>query len=398
MKNSQKKIKLVYLTTIPDTIWAFLKGGHIEFMKSSGFEVVCVSSPGKKLDAVGHHDKVAVFGIKMSRGITPLVDLKGLISLYLFFLRSRPDIVNMSTPKAAFLGSIAAWLARVPVRIYLNRGTLFVNDRGLKKHLFKTMERATTALCHQTIFVSKSQMEFAIQEGTVSKESGIVLCSGMSNGIDTDRFDPDRPEIKEAALAIVKNIGIPAKKEGVMIIGFVGRLERDKGISELLEIWERLKDEYSNIYLLLLGPWDTVKMNSEGFKIKKRFDNDDRAIQSGFVNDVAPYYTLMGILLFPSHREGFPNVPMEAAAMEVPVVATSVVGCVDAVMDGETGFLVPRGDVDALFDSTAKLLNNPNLQKRFGKAGRERCIRDFSPEPIWEALVAEYMRLLKLRG
>jgi glycosyltransferase involved in cell wall biosynthesis len=382
VKNSHKKIKLVYITTIPDTIRAFLKGGHIELMKASGFEVVCVSSPGEKLDDVSRHNDIEVIGIEMTRkGLTPITDLKGLVSLYLFFRRYRPDIVNMSTPKAAFLSSMAAWLARVPVRIYLNRGVLFVNFRGLKRLILKMVDRIPSLFCHQTIFVSKSLKEFAIQEGTVS-----------------NRFDPDRSTIKEAALAIVKKIDIPAKKEGAMVIGFVGRLERDKGISELLEIWERLKDEYPNIYLLLVGPWDMVKMTGEGLEIKKIFDNDNRVVQSGFVEDVAPYYTLMDILLFPSHREGFPNVPMEAVAMEVPVVASNVVGCVDAVVNGETGFLVPKGDVDAFIDAVIKLLNDTALRRKFGKAGRERCIREFSPQPIWEALIAEYMRLLKLRG
>ncbi|MBN1574889.1 MAG: glycosyltransferase family 4 protein [Deltaproteobacteria bacterium] len=390
-------IRLVYVTTVPDTIRAFLMGGHIDFMKSAGFEVICVSSPGKALDEAGRYNEVGVHGIKMTRGITPVSDLRGLVSLYFLFRRIKPEVVNLSTPKASLLGSVAAWAARVPVRIYMNRGTVFVNDRGVKRLVLKWVERLTSRLCHQTIFVSNSQMEFARREKTVSKKKGIVLRSGACE-LNAARFDPERGDIKEKAAVLREGLGLPGREKGALTVGYVGRLERDKGIIELSAAWGVLREKYPNIYLLLVGPWDTERVDNAVLEIKGRFERDGRVVPVGYVEDVAPYYLLMDVLIFPSHREGFPYAPMEAAAMRLPVVATDAIGCVDAVVSGETGFLVPRGDVGSLCDAVARLLDDPSLRRRLGGAGRERCVRDFSPEPIREALADEYKRLLKERS
>lgn len=394
MKENEKigrgGIKLLYITTVPETIRAFLMGGHIDFMKSSGFEVICVSSPGEELDDVGKRNDVDLFGVRMTRGITPVVDIKALLSLYLLFRRVRPDIVNMSTPKASLLGSIAAWAARVPVWIYMNRGTIFVNYRGPKRFFFKTMERLTSALCHLTIFVSRSQMEFAEEEGTIREGKGILPLSGACE-IDTARFDPDRDEVVKTAAILRERLDL----EGSTVIGYVGRLEADKGIVELSRVWELLREKYPKARLLIVGRWDADKMNDTVANVRERLERDDRVIFTGQVEDVVPYYSMMDILLFPSHREGFPYAPMEAAAMRVPAVATSVMGCVDAVVDGETGILVPRGDIDSLSISVGRLIEDPDLRRRLGEAGRKRCVRDFSPERIRRALADEYIRLLK---
>lgn len=398
-KTDRGGIKLLYVTTVPETIRAFLRGSHIDFMKSSGFEVICVSSPGKELDDVGRHNDVQVFGIRMTRGINPIVDLKALFSLYSLFRRIRPDVVNLSTPKASLIGSIAAWLARVPVRIYMNRGTIFINYRGPKRAVYRMLERLTSALCHRTIFVSRSQMEFAKRERTILKDKGIVLISGVCE-IDTVRFDPDREDIRKTAATIRERFGLPKNGEGTTVIGYVGRLERDKGIVELSKVWELLRKRYPKTFLLLVGPWDMEKMNGTVLKIKEKFERDERVRLAGHVEDVVPYYSIMDLLLFPSHREGFPYAPMEAAAMMIPTVATEVMGCVDAVVEGETGILAPKIDgdegIEAIFNATAGLIDDPDLRKRLGEAGRKRCIRDFSPEKIRRALVDEYRRLFEM--
>jgi glycosyltransferase involved in cell wall biosynthesis len=394
-KKTQEEVKIVYLTTIPFTIWAFLSG-HIEYMRSRGFSVIGVSSPDEMLKEVSDRNKIPVYGIPMSRRISPFSDLISLFRLFRLFRTIKPEIVNMSTPKASLLGAIAAAFSRVPIRIFLVRGLITENATGLRRFLFLVIERLTSLLCNRKIFVSPSLLEYARSEKIVSKGGGIVLGFGMSNGIDTSRFDPEDDEIKKRAQEIKKELNI-SKKGNEIILGFVGRIADDKGILELVTIWSRLKDRFPDLYLIIVGPNEIKKISHT--RIFEKFKSDPRVFITGFVKDTAPYYKLIDILIFPSHgTEGFPNAPMEAAAMQVPTIATSVIGCVDAIVDKKMGILTEPGDIDAMTDAVSMLIRDPEMRTRLGEEGRRRCIKDFRPELIWEATYREYLRLLDEKG
>jgi glycosyltransferase involved in cell wall biosynthesis len=189
-----------------------------------------------------------------------------------------------------------------------------------------------------------------------------------------------------------EDLQIPAD---TLVLGYVGRIVRDKGIVELERAWQLLKDQFANLVLLLVGPaesHDPVPPH-----VLDSLKKDPRVHWVGFVRETAPYYAAMDLLVLPSHREGFPNTALEAAAMELPVVATRVDGCMEAVCDGITGLLVPPGNSKALAEAISLLLSNPEMRRQMGIAGRRRVIRDFQPEIISEALYKNYMELLSGR-
>ena len=317
-----------------------------------------------------------------------------LVSLYRTLRRIRPTITHVSTPKAALLGSIAAWLARVPIPVFLVRGLITENARGPRRRLFRWLERLTSRLSHATICVAPSLLEFARAEGIVGPGLGTVMANGMSNGIDPRRFGP--VAVKPAAVswgdsADTSDMAAP------VVMGFVGRLTRDKGVEEIAAAWQSTRTEFPNARLLLVGPWEHEDPVSE--TARRSLESDPRVLLVGRVADTAPYYKVMDLFLFPSQgTEGFPNAPMEAACMGLPVIASRVVGCVDAVVDGVTGMLVPPRNASALAGAIRTYLRDPDLRRRHGRTGRERVLRDFRQDVIWEALYQEYVRLLREKG
>jgi glycosyltransferase involved in cell wall biosynthesis len=224
----------------------------------------------------------------------------------------------------------------------------------------------------------------------------MVAAKGMSNGIDVRRFDGDSAD-PAGMRTLPESLQRVAHDRSTMVIGYVGRLARDKGIENLWQAWTTLREAYANVHLVLAGSWEKeAKVSSE---CRRALESDARVHIVGHVGDVVPYYRLMSFCVFPSFgSEGFPNAPMEAAAMRLPVIATRVVGSVDAVDDGVTGMLVPPRDTSALLEAMRVYLDNPELRRRHGDAGCARVRRDFRQEVVWEALYQEYIRLLRERG
>ena len=395
-RRGDSAIRLAYVTAVPQTQWEFLRGQN-EYLRARGFEIHAIASPGPWLPKLAARDGVRTYPVPISRRVAPLEDAVTLLRLFRVLRRIAPDIVHVSTPKAALLAGLAAWAARVPVRVFLDRGSLTEGTSGLKRTVLRAIERLTAALCHRTICVSPSQLAFLRAEGILGPDEGVVMANGMSNGVDTTRFRPwETAEHPGPPPDLAPALAGAARAPGATIVGFVGRLGRDKGIEQLARAWQRIRDDFPRAHLLLVGAWEQDRRVPAAWR--DALDRDPRVHQTGRVDDVVPYYRLMSVCVFPSYREGFPNVPMEAAAMGLPVVATQVVGCVDAVVDGETGTLVPPRDAATLAVAMARYLRDPELGRRHGTAGRARVLRDFPQEPIWEALAAEYRRLLYARG
>ena len=388
-------VRLAYITTIPGTQWMFLRGQNA-YLSARGFELHAISSPGPRLTAVGERDGATVHPVPIARTIAPLRDLVSLVKLYRTLRRVRPQIVQVSTSKAALLGAIAARLARVPIRVFLVRGLASEHVRGFKHWLFQRLERLTAQLCNSVLCVSPSLLEHAQAEGILRAREGLVPGNGMSNGIDAERFNPETvgPAELPAVDRSAKN-GRPESHE--FVVGFVGRLADDKGIGDLAAAWRVLRREFVNSRLLLVGAWEAAA--SVSALVREDLEADPRVIFTGRVEDVAPYYKRMDLFIFPSHgSEGFPNAPTEAACMGIPVVATNVIGCVDSVRDGITGTLVPPSDPEALVEAIRTYLDDGELRKQHGRNGRERVLREFRPETVWEAMYAEYCRLLEANG
>jgi len=363
-----------------------LMRGQLQYLQQNGFDVTLICSPGKWLDAVGRMEGVRIIELPMAREIAPLRDLMSLWGLCRIIRTLRPAVTNVGTPKAGLLAGFAAWVNRVPCRLYTLRGLRFETVNGLMRHLLVYAERLACHFAHRVICVSPSLREKAIAFGLISRERTVVFGSGSSNGVDASRFAPT-PETMKRASELRCQLGIPPQAP---VLGFVGRLTRDKGISELVESFLRLGHEFPDVRLLLLGfSEEEDPLSVETTRYLKTHPN---VILTGEVLDTAPYYALMDVLVLPSHREGFPNVVLEAYAGGKPVVAARATGIVDAVVDGETGLLFPVGDVAALTSSLQMLLSDRASARKLGCAGQELIKRDFRQEMIWDALSKEYRR------
>lgn len=385
-----RSLRLVHIMTVPLSL-DFVRG-QVGFMKEQGLEVFVITSPGEKLEAFCQRENVAGFAVNMSRRITPLQDLFAFFQLYRQIRCLHPTIVHCHTPKAGLLGMLAATLAGVPVRIYHIHGFPFMTATGWKRAFLKWSESISCALSHQVLCVSHSVREIALAEGICPPAKIKVLLEGSCNGVDAlCRFNPTR--VGTAARSeIWRSLGIPP---GASVIGFVGRLARDKGFVELTEAWKRLRVKFPDLHLMVVGPPD--ERDPIPIEVERFLRGDPRVHMTGAVDDPAPMYAAMDVVVLPSYREGFGNTLLEAAAMQVPVVATRIPGCVDAVVDGVTGTLVPARDADLLADAISQYLRQPLLRVKVGKAARERVLRAFSQERMWEAVYAEYVRLLRDR-
>jgi len=389
MAEGRNRVKLVHITTAPVALWAFF-GGQIGYMKARGFDVHAISSPGETLERFAQREDIPVCPVAMPRRVTPMHDLVALARLWRCLRRLGPQIVHAHTPKAGLLGMIAAWLARVPVRIYHIHGLPLTTATGCKRLLLRCSEKVSCRLAHQVFCVSHSMREIAVREALCPARKIKVLVNGSANGVDAlVRFNP-RYVAGDRRAVLRRRWQIPA---GALVIGFVGRLVRDKGIAELTQAWRTLREEYANSHLLLVGdyePQDPVSADLRGC-----LRSDPRVHLTGWIDNVAEAYAAMDVLALPTYREGLPYAPLEAAAMQLPVVATAVPGCVDAVEDGLTGALVPTHDAEALARALRRYLDSPDLRRAHGRVGRERVLREFRPHMLWEALYQEYSRLLR---
>ena len=382
---------LLHITTVPWSFFFFR--GQTAFMKSRGLDFRIISSPDERLDQFGIREEVTTYAVSMARQITPMRDIGALGRLVWTLRDVRPRIVHAHTPKGGLLGMVAAWAARVPVRIYHIRGLPYMTAKGTKRRLLIWSERVSCRLADQVLCVSNSIKDVAVADGICSSDKIEVLGEGSGNGVDSSvRFNPGRFSDEDGEV-LRSQLAIPV---GVPIIGYVGRIVRDKGVEELAEAWSVLEAHYPTTHLVLVGPLEPQDPISPA--ILRALRAHPRVHFVDDVEDPAPYYSIFDVVALPTYREGFPNVPLESAAMEVPIVATRIPGCVDAVADGITGTLVEPRNADALRDALATYLENPDLRALHGKAGRSRVLERFQQEDIWEATYQEYCRLLVLKG
>jgi glycosyltransferase involved in cell wall biosynthesis len=377
--------RVVHVLTVADSL--LFIDELVARSRARGFDVTVVTSPDERLTAFGARHGVSTVAVDMPRRVTPLGDWAALTGLHRLFRRLGPGIVHAHTPKGGLLGTLAAQAAGVPVRLYQMRGLPFVTLRGPLRALMQTTERLSCQAATRVICQSESLRRTALEHALVAPEKCEVVLRG-GNGVDCDgRFRLSRHA--EAGRTLRASLGIPP---GDVVVGFVGRLVRDKGVPELAAAFERVARAQPNAWLLLAGPWEP--RDPVDGETRARIDAHPRIRQLGFVEEPAPVYAASDVIALPSHREGFPNVPLEAAAMERPVVATRVDGCRDAVEDGVTGRLVEVGDVDALERALARYLADPELRRRDGLAGRARVEAYFRRDHMAEAMVDLYEREL----
>ncbi len=388
------KKKLIRITTIPQSLRTLLKG-QPKFM-SSHFEVIGVSSHGAgMLDDVGKAEGINVIPVEMTRNITPIKDLKAAWQLYKVFKREKPFIVHTHTPKAGTVGMFAAFMARVPNRLHTIAGLPLLEIKGKKRLLLDVVEKLTYRFATKIYPNSFGLEEIILKNNYTKKRKLKVLGNGSSNGIDTNHFDPKL--ISDADIAQLKqDLGIDEKD---FVYVFVGRVVKDKGINEMVTAFKEIVKEHTDVKLVLVGPFEMSGENeimdsdallpetTEYIKVSKQI------MTVGFQKDVRPYFSISDCLVFPSYREGFPNVVMQAGALGLPAIVSDINGCNEIIIEGENGTIIPPKNVPLLQKAMIKYL----LKGKIGKPEKgiiRSMIEDRYSQPVmWEAILQEYQKL-----
>lgn len=379
-------MKIIRITTVPGSLRSLLKG-QLKFMTENGFEVIGLSSPGEALKDVEKNEGVKTVGIEMTRSITPLQDLKALIQLIQLFRKEKPQIVHTHTPKAGLLGMMAARIARVPHRLHTVAGMPLTVATGFKRQLLNQMEKLTYA-CATKVYPNSYGLEQIILEEKFTSPSKLkVIGNGSSNGIDTTYFDPNIITEKEK-LELKEKLSI---SEIDFVYTFVGRLVGDKGINELVEAFSQLQTP--NTKLLLVGPLETVldPLKEESLK---EIETNKNIISVGFQKDVRPYFAISNALVFPSYREGFPNVVMQAGAMGIPSIVTNINGCNEIIIEGKNGTIIPVKSSKAVLKAMLKLIEDKNYYNELKLNSRQLICNRYEQKVIWESILNEYNTFL----
>ncbi|HEY2861180.1 MAG TPA: glycosyltransferase family 4 protein [Terracidiphilus sp.] len=357
--------------------------GRLRALREAGFRVVLICSPGPLADQLAADEKAERLTVLMQRSIAPLTDLAALFRLCRVLRQLRPVLTEFSTPKAGLLGNLAAFLCRVPTRIYMLRGLRLETARGLKRMVLKATERIAAGCAHVVLCNSESLREQARELGVAREAKLRIVGHGSSNGVDTQHYSPG-PDCVRTRLGIARD---------APVIGFVGRLTRDKGIPELIEAFEKLLERTPAARLLLVG-WFDRSEDALSPELRGHIDAHPAIVRTGLVEDAAPYYRAMNMLVLPTWREGFPNAALEAAASAIPVITTLTTGARDAVIPGVTGLLIPPGDPLATLASMQQLLGSAAQRLTMGLAGRRWVVGQFAKRQVLGQTVAFYRDLL----
>jgi glycosyltransferase involved in cell wall biosynthesis len=324
----------------------------------------------------------------MHRGLSPYKDAKAIVKVARLLRSIRPDIVHTHTPKAGFIGMIAAGLARVPVRIYTVNGLVFLTRRGWQRTLLSITEGIASRIATRVVCVSASLRTQIADLGICPLSRSTLLGHGGSHGVDLQRFDPEK--YWHARESVRAKFAFTAS---ALVIGYVGRFAADKGLGTLLKSWSAIREEYSEARLVLCGSFDYSDALDDAC-IRQIADDDRIRTITARAMDMPSVYSALDVCVLPSLREGLPNVLLEASAMRVACVASRIAGCLDATNDGKTAILFSPGDANDLTTSLRTILNDSGLRNALARAAHEFVVENFAEDRVSTALSDEYSKLL----
>lgn len=381
------KPKLIRITTVPISLNKLLEG-QLKFM-TNRFKVIAVSSNKESLIKIGEKEEVDTFAIEMTRRITPIQDFIALIKLYFFFIKEKPDIVHTHTPKAGLVGILAARLAGVPNRLHTVAGLPLLETRGIKRKVLNLVERAVYFAATKVYSNSEGLKKIILDYKFTTVQKIKVLGNGSSNGIDTAYFC--RRNLKDNELKDLKG-KLKIKEEDFVFI-FVGRLVGDKGVNELVKAFESLSYKYKNIKLLLVGELEE-HLDPLEKEVKAIIEYNSNIIFAGYQDDVRLYFGVSHALAFPSYREGFPNVVMQAGAMEIPSIVTDINGCNEIVSQGLNGDIIPPKNEKALFCKMEEYVTGMVDYHGLKKNSRIEIVKKYERVEFHKILLNEYQSIL----
>lgn len=390
-----KKKKLIRITTADISLNSLIKG-QLRFLNQY-FDVVALSNDTGKLKAVGEREGVRVIEVPMHREISLKSDILCLWKLYGVFKKEKPDIIHANTPKGSLLAMVAGWLAGVKHRLYTVTGLRYQGASGLFRIILMNMERISCFFATKVIPEGNGVKE-ALHHDYITGKPLRVILNGNINGIDVEYFDPSIYTLDQrtdkytgSREQIRQDLGF-SDKDFVFI--FIGRIVKDKGMNELANSLRRLPKSFPNVKLLLVGPFesklDPLYEGNEDF-----FKGSPNVCYVGVQNDVRPFLFASDALVFPSYREGFPNVVLQAGAMGLPAIVTNINGCNEIIVDGCNGKIIPSKDERALHEMMAYFIENKNEVKKMADNARSMIIQRYEQKTVWKAILDMYQHLDK---
>ena len=378
--------KIIRITTVPISLKNLLKG-QLKYM-SSFYDVIGVSSSGDAIKDIEKDEGVQVVTIEMTRTISPFKDLVSLYKLYKILKKEKPFIVHSHTPKAGTLGMIASKLAGVPHRLHTIAGLPLLEATGFKRWLLDAVEKMTYTCATKIYPNSHGLKEIILKNKYTNRNKLKVIANGSSNGIDVNHFSLDSLVQKETSI-LQSNLGI---QNSDIVFTFVGRLVTDKGINELISAFKKVCVKYKNIKLLLVGTFET-ELDPLHKGTLTEINTNKNILSVGWQTDVRPYFAVSDILVFPSYREGFPNVVMQAGAMYLPSIVTDINGCNEIITNNINGIIIPPKNEEMLLATMIELIEDSEKRERMSNVSRGIICKNYKREVIWKAILQEYKDL-----
>lgn len=363
--------------------------GQLKYMSDNGYEVVGVSGlPEERANEASIREGIkTVITPHLVRSISISNDVRALFELIKLIRREKPDVVHANTPKASLLGITAAWWCRVPHRIYTVTGLRFQTAKGFFRWLLITMERITCRLSTKVIPEGDGVAK-TLRDERITRKPLKKLRNGNINGIDLAHYD--KSAIPISLLSQTKSETSFSEESFTFI--FVGRIVRDKGICELVEAFTRLQQEHPDARLLLVGDFEQ-KLDPLPEDVYHTIQSHPAIYCAGWQDDVRPWLAAADALAFPSYREGFPNVVMQAGAMELPCVVSDINGCNEIIIEGENGLITPSHDAAALYQAMKRMMEDKALYTHCLQNARPLIASRYKQEDVWQATLEMYRNL-----
>lgn len=380
--------KLIRITTVPMAL-RYLLPGQMKFMSAHGFDVLMISAGGKELPAVIELENCRHIVVDMTRKITPFSDFICLIRLIMIFRKEKPDIVHSHTPKAGLLGMLAAKICGVPVRIHTVAGLPLMVEKGFKFRLLKFVEKLTYASASHVWPNSNSLLQFIAEQKLCDSRKLHMIGKGSTNGINIKRFSR---EILDAKILDEIRTSIQYSAENKYLL-CIGRLVADKGIVELVNVFVQLQKTYRDVRLILVGGFEP-ELDPLPAATLEEIEKNKSILHISWTDRVEYYMYLADYFVFPSHREGFPNVLLQAGAMELPVICSRITGNIDIVTDNETGLVFECGNQQQMLSLLHQAIKSPQHMKEMASRLQQQIKENYRQENIWQNMLASYKSLL----
>ncbi len=377
--------KICFITTVPGTLKSFVLKTAKYIHENTDWDISFICDYDEEF-AQNLPDYIHYFPVKMQRGVS-IAGIRAMFEMKKIFKREKFDLIDYTTPNASLYAAMAGKLSKIAIRLYSQGGIRYLGFNGIKFKIFKTIEKITCKLSTHIRPVSNSNLEYSVSQSLYCGEKGKVIWNGSACGVDLKKFDISQKEKYRAEIREKYNL-----KDSDFVFGFVGRITRDKGINELFFAFKEIIETNPNAYLMMVGRPELDKtVNKELFDWARYSKN---VIFTGYTTTVEKYLSAMDTFVFPSYREGFGLVVIEAEAMGVPVIVTDIPGPIDAMVKDKTGLIVSKKDIVSLQNAMQTLINNPETVTAYGKEGVQYVQNNFEQQQLFEHILLDRKKLL----